>query len=109
MAKKGRRVPPQLQPWVEARKRYRLSHAHIQLARELGNESQDARQARQLPAGAVEGSVPVFIEDLYFKRCGKHRPERVLSIEDRVAEIDRRKKERRERKAARRAANAPGA
>lgn len=30
------RVAPDLQAWIEARRRYRLSHAHVKMARELG-------------------------------------------------------------------------
>jgi hypothetical protein len=30
------KLPTKLQDWVEARKRHRLSHAHVQMARELG-------------------------------------------------------------------------
>jgi hypothetical protein len=29
-------IPQHLQDWIEARKRYHLSHAHVQMARELG-------------------------------------------------------------------------
>jgi hypothetical protein len=29
-------LPKNLQDWVEARKRHHLSHAHVQMARELG-------------------------------------------------------------------------
>ena len=29
-------IPSKLQPWFEARQRFRLSHTHIQMARELG-------------------------------------------------------------------------
>ncbi len=35
MAKKGF-IPNKLRPWIEARKKYRLSHAQVQMARELG-------------------------------------------------------------------------
>jgi hypothetical protein len=31
-----KRIPPKLEPWFEARKRFRLSHAEVQMARELG-------------------------------------------------------------------------
>lgn len=34
MAKK--QLSPKYQVWVDARKRFHLSHAHIQMARELG-------------------------------------------------------------------------
>ena len=30
------KIPPDLQIWIEARRRFRLSHAQIQIARELG-------------------------------------------------------------------------
>ena len=30
------RTPPKLQPWCDARQRFRLGHIHIQMARELG-------------------------------------------------------------------------
>src|SRR5437764_5843335 len=36
MAEGKRHLPPDLQRWVEARKRFRLSHAQVQMARELG-------------------------------------------------------------------------
>jgi len=35
MAKK-KSVPNKLKPWIEARKRFGLSDAHVQMARELG-------------------------------------------------------------------------
>jgi hypothetical protein len=30
------KISPKLQPWIDARKRHHLSHAHVQMARELG-------------------------------------------------------------------------
>ncbi len=36
MAKKQAPIPISLRPWIEARRRFRLSHAHVQMARELG-------------------------------------------------------------------------
>jgi hypothetical protein len=33
---KQKKLPPKYQVWVDARKRYHLSHAQIQMARELG-------------------------------------------------------------------------
>ena len=29
-------IPMNLKPWIDARRRFRLSHAHVQMARELG-------------------------------------------------------------------------
>jgi hypothetical protein len=36
MTKNKQRIPEALQRWIEARKRFRLSDAHVQMARELG-------------------------------------------------------------------------
>jgi hypothetical protein len=37
MVKKNqKRIPASLQPWIDARRRFRLSHEHVQMARELG-------------------------------------------------------------------------
>jgi hypothetical protein len=36
MRKIPKSLPPEAQAWVEARQRYHLSHAQVQMARELG-------------------------------------------------------------------------
>jgi hypothetical protein len=37
MVKKNqKRIPASLQPWIDARRRFHLSHEHVQMARELG-------------------------------------------------------------------------
>ena len=36
MAKKVKKPDPKMQAWVDARKRHHLSHAQVQMARELG-------------------------------------------------------------------------
>src|SRR5713101_5711275 len=95
-------VPQKEQAWIDARKKYHLSHAHIQMARELGmNPTKFGSLAnhRQEPWKAP---LPVFIEELYFQRFGKRQPDTIRSIEQRV-------KEQQEKKAAkRRERNPPG-
>ena len=93
-------VPQKEQAWIEARKKYHLSHAHIQMARELGmNPAKFGKLAnhRQEPWKAP---LPVFIEQLYFKRFGKRQPDTIRSIEQIV-------RERREKKAAKRQERQP--
>jgi hypothetical protein len=36
MTKKQPRIPANLQPWIDARREFRLSREHVQMARELG-------------------------------------------------------------------------
>ena len=79
MAKKER-IPERLKPWIEARKRFHLSHMHIQMARELGmNPRKFGRLAnhRQEPWKAP---LPIFIETIYFKRFRKEKPDRIETI-----------------------------
>lgn len=85
-------VPQKEQAWIEARKKYHLSHAHIQMARELGmNPGKFGKLAnhRQEP---WKVPLPVFIERLYFKRFGKRQPDTVRSIEQ-IVRAQREKKE----------------
>jgi hypothetical protein len=82
MAKKMK-LDPKLQSWVDARKRHHLSHAHVQMARELGmnptklgGKDNHRQEPWKLP-------LPQFIEQLYEKRFGKTRPVVVTSVEGR--------------------------
>ena len=92
MPKKGF-IPNELRPWIEARKKYRLSHAQIQMARELGlnpkkfgSLSNTKQQPWKLP-------LPEFIEEIYFKHFKKMVPENVKSIEQMVKDKTRKKTE----------------
>jgi hypothetical protein len=91
MAKKQDSVPNALRPWIEARQRFHLTDAQVQMARELGlnpNKLGKVANHRQEPWKAP---LPVFIERLYAKRFGKPRPDVTGSIED-VAAARRAKK-----------------
>ncbi|MGB0596221.1 MAG: hypothetical protein ACPGLY_06000 [Rubripirellula sp.] len=81
MAKK-QRIPHKFLPWIDARKKFRLSNAHIQMARELGlspkrfgSYADRTNQPWKLP-------LPEFIEAQYQKQFGKQRPDEVLSMEE---------------------------
>jgi hypothetical protein len=92
-------IPSKLQPWFEARQRFRLSHAHIQMARELG------LNPRKFGALANEQQEPwkrplaEFIAHCYRKRFGRTTPEHVQSLEEVVKRAEGRRSERRARKA----------
>jgi hypothetical protein len=87
------KILPKLQIWIDARKRYHLTHAQIQMARELGLNPKkfggyaNHRQQRwKRPLGE-------YIEHLYFKRFGKTQPDQVVSLEDRARGVKPKKKE----------------
>lgn len=100
----GRRLltPQALHDWIDARKRHRLSDAHVQMARELGmnprklgNLDHRGREPWKFPLGA-------FIEELYAKRLGKRRPDVVVSIEERARRIQQKRAARTETRRLRR-------
>lgn len=69
------------QVWIEAKKRYHLTDAQIQMARELGlNPKKFGGLAndRQEP---WKRPLPEFIEELYFKRFGKTQPDVIKKLD----------------------------
>ena len=103
MAKK--KLSQDQQDWVEARRRHHLSHAQVQMARELGMNPRKLGRLDNHDQEPWKAPLPQFIEDLYLKRFGKERPEVVMSIEER-AHAQRAKKAA--RKEARRRAREEG-
>jgi hypothetical protein len=76
------RIPERLQSWIDARKRHKLSHAHVQMARELGMNPKKLGKLDNASQEPWKVSLPAFIEELYVKRLGRERPEVVRSIEE---------------------------
>jgi hypothetical protein len=104
MAKDKAFIPNALRPWIEARRRFHLSHAHIQMARELGmnpNKFGKLANHRQEP---WKVPFPVFIEDLYFGRFGKLKPDDIRSIEEIAAARRAKKQASKKARSARKAA-----
>ena len=100
MARRKKSLSPKYQVWVDARKRFGLSHAHVQMARELGmnpgrlgSKANHKQEPWKLP-------LPEFIEKLYFKRFGTARPDNVRSIEQMVKDKKQKQAERKARKQA---------
>lgn len=77
----GGRIPDRLRFWIEARKRHRLSHAQVQMARELGMNPKKLGKLDNHKQELWKLPLPEFIEELYYKRFRKERPDVVLSIE----------------------------
>ena len=96
MAKK--RLSPKYQVWIDARKRFHLSHMHTQMAREIG------LNPKKLGKMAINDQEPWkeplanYIETLYLKHFNKDRPDSILSIEQMVSDKKRKKAERKAQK-----------
>ena len=97
MAKKMK-IPEKFQVWIDARKKYHLSHAHIQMARELGLNPRKFGKIANHRQEPWKAPLPVFIEDIYFKRFRKKRPDNIKSIEKILKDRLRTKEKRRIKK-----------
>jgi len=84
MAKKKSNPNQKLQAWIDARGRHRLSHAQVQMAQELGMNPKKLGKLDNHKQEPWKTPLRQFIEDLYFSRFGKKRPDIVLSIEEKV-------------------------
>jgi hypothetical protein len=92
-------VPSKLQPWFDARRRFKLSHAHVQMARELGmNPKKFGSLANE---GQEPWKVPLqeFIVQCYRKSFGRSEPENVRSLEQLIEADYLRRKRKQHRKA----------
>ncbi len=102
MAKKPK-IPEKLKRWVEARERHHLSHAQIQMARELGMNPKKFGKLDNHDQERWKMPLGQFIEECYRKRFGR-LPATVLSIEERARQEEQKKAARRVAKAVKRQA-----
>jgi hypothetical protein len=100
-----RRLPQDLQAWIDARRRFRLSHAQVQMARELGMNPKKLGKLANHDQEPWKAPLPQYIEHLYLVRFGKRAPDVVVSIEERERA---RKAKKAARKEARRRAREEG-
>ncbi|MBU4194613.1 MAG: hypothetical protein KKH73_00730 [Actinobacteria bacterium] len=84
MANKKKKPNQKMQAWIDARKRHHLSHAHVQMARELGMSPKKLGKLDNRDQEPWKMPLGQYVEHLYFKRFGKERPDVVLSIEEKI-------------------------
>jgi hypothetical protein len=94
MTNKPAAIPEQLKPWIEAKKRHRLSQAHIQMARELGMNPRKFGKIDNHRQEPWKAPLPIFIETLYFERFGKTKPDKVRSFIEMATAAARKKREK---------------
>ena len=95
---KKKKMPDKYQVWIDIRKRFHLSHTHMQMARELGMNPKKFGKIANHKQESWKAPLPNFIEDCYFKRFGKERPDEARTIEQIVKDHEKKKQERRARK-----------
>ena len=79
-----KRIPERFQVWIEARQQYHLSHAQVQMARELGMNPKSLGKLDNHRQEPWKLPLPQFIEQQYYKRFRKERPDVIVTIEERA-------------------------
>jgi hypothetical protein len=97
---KTKGIPEKYRIWVEARKKFRLSHAQIQMARELGMNPKKFGSLANNDQEPWKGPLGEFIEELYEKHFRKTAPDVVRSIEEMVKAQSMKKEQQKTRKLA---------
>jgi len=95
---KKKNLSPKYQVWIDARKKFRLSHAHIQMARELGMNPKKFGSLANHHQEPWKEPLPDFIESLYFQQFNKGKPENARSVEQIAKDKKKKQAERKERK-----------
>jgi hypothetical protein len=84
MADKKKKPDRKTQAWIDARKRHGLSHAQVQMARELGMNPCNLGKLDNHDQEPWKLPLKQYIEHLYCKRFGKERPDVVVTIEENI-------------------------
>lgn len=78
---KPKRIANKFLPWIDARKKHRLTHMQVQMARDLGLNPRRVGGYAGNDKDPDKLSPGEFIEALYFKQFRKDRPDVVQTVE----------------------------
>ena len=92
-------IPEKYRIWIEARRRYHLSDAQVQMARELGLSPHKFGKIANEKQEPWKIPLPQFIEAIYLKRFHKSQPEVVQSLEEMIKAQQEKNAEKKTRKA----------
>ena len=95
---KHKKLPEKLQAWVDVRKKYHLSHMHIQMARELGLNPKKFSGLANAKQESWKEPLPVYIQTLYHKQISKIPPADVKSREQLFLAQQQKKQQKKEAK-----------
>ena len=80
-----------LQPWFDARKTFKLSHAEIQMARELGLNPQKFGSIANHRQESWKAPLGEYIVNCYRKSFGLEAPAKVVTLEEVLAAAQEKK------------------
>ncbi|MDD5369325.1 MAG: hypothetical protein PHQ40_09575 [Anaerolineaceae bacterium] len=92
-------VPERVQIWIEVRRRYHLSDAQIQMARELGLNPHKFGKISNEKQEPWKTPLPQFIESIYLKRFHKSQPDVIQSLKEIIQAQQEKKAEKKALKA----------
>lgn len=69
-----------IQEWITAKKKYNLSDTQVQMARELGMNPKKFGSLANHKQEKWKAPLPEFIEELYFKKFRKEKPDNIAML-----------------------------
>lgn len=88
----------QIEKWIAAQKRHRLSDTHVQMARELGLNPDKLGKIDNHRQEPWKAPLPEFIEEIFYKRFKKERPDVVKPLKQILKEQEIKTKTKRRKK-----------
>ena len=92
----------QIEKWIVAQKRHRLSDTHVQMARELGLNPDKLGKIDNHRQESWKAPLPEFIEEIFYKRFKKERPDVVKPLKQILKEQEIKTKTKKKEKEIRR-------
>jgi hypothetical protein len=86
-----------LEKWIVAQKKHRLSDKHVQMARELGLNPDKLGKIDNHKQESWKAPINEFIEDIYLKQFKKSEPDNIRSLKQ-IQEDDKRKKDEKKKR-----------
>jgi hypothetical protein len=93
-----KQVSQKLQSWFDARQRFKLTHAEVQMARELGMNPKKFGNLANERREPWKAPLREFIANCYRKSFGRDAPRDVRSLEEIVATEQGRRARKQEKK-----------
>ena len=87
-----------LERWIIARKKHKLTDRHIQMARELGLNPEKLGKIDNHKQQQWKAPLKEFIEDIYLKQFKKAEPDNIRSIEQIISDKQKKKEEKKKLK-----------
>ena len=92
----------QIEKWIVAQKKHRLSDTHVQMSRELGLNPDKLGKIDNHKQEVWKAPLPEFIEESFYKRFKKERPDVVKPLKQILKEQEIKTKTKKKEKEIRR-------